>query len=213
VPAGLEHGQDYVSVVSADNYGNGVASAHLMAKHLNGQGKIGIIFHQVDFFVTFQRYQAFKETIEQNYPGIEIVEEQGMSGPDYAADAEKAAADMLAKYPDLAGIWAVWDIPAEGVMAAAEAAGRDDLAIATIDLGLNVAMDMAQDGTIVGIGAQRPFDQGVTEAKLAGYALLDKPAPEYVALGALPVTKEDVLKAWQIVYHQNPPEVLANAAK
>ena len=28
---------------------------------------------------------------------------------------------MLSKHPDLAGIWAVWDVPAEGVMAAARA--------------------------------------------------------------------------------------------
>ena len=39
VAAGLTAGKDYVSVVSADNYGNGVAAAHLMAKALNGGGQ------------------------------------------------------------------------------------------------------------------------------------------------------------------------------
>ena len=34
VPIGLEAGKDYVSVVSADNYGNGVASALLTGKVL-----------------------------------------------------------------------------------------------------------------------------------------------------------------------------------
>src|SRR3972149_3905878 len=57
VPAGLKQGQDYVSVVSADNYGNGVAAAHLMAKELGGQGTIGIVYHAADFFVTKQRYE------------------------------------------------------------------------------------------------------------------------------------------------------------
>jgi ribose transport system substrate-binding protein len=52
VPKGFKPGKDYVSVVSADNYGNGVASAHLMAEKLNGKGKIGVIFHAADFFVT-----------------------------------------------------------------------------------------------------------------------------------------------------------------
>ncbi len=28
----MKAGKDYISVVSADNYGNGVASAHLMAQ-------------------------------------------------------------------------------------------------------------------------------------------------------------------------------------
>src|SRR3989454_433822 len=38
VPSGFKAGTDYVSVVSADNYGNGVAAALLMAKKLGGKG-------------------------------------------------------------------------------------------------------------------------------------------------------------------------------
>ena len=41
VPKGLVAGKDYVSVVSADNYGNGVAAGLLMAKFLKGKGTIG----------------------------------------------------------------------------------------------------------------------------------------------------------------------------
>ena len=68
-------------------------------------------------------------------------------------------------------------------------------------LGENVAISMAQGGPIYGLGAQRPFDQGVTEAMLAGYALLDKEAPAFVALPALPVTRDTLLEAWETVYH------------
>jgi ribose transport system substrate-binding protein len=209
VPKGMKPGKDYVSVVSADNAGNGVASAHLLAKSLNGKGKVGIVFHDADFFVTRQRYDAFKQTIADDYPGIEIVDEQGIGGPDFAGDAEKVASAMLTQNADLNGIWAVWDLPAEGVMAGARAAGRtDDLKIATIDLGKNAAIALSSDEMIVGIGAQRPFDQGATEAKLAAYALLDKQAPAYVALNALAVSKDNVGEAWQTVYHQDPPPEL-----
>jgi len=52
IPAGFKAGVDYVSSVSADNYGNGIASAHLMAKALDQKGEIGIVFHAADFFVT-----------------------------------------------------------------------------------------------------------------------------------------------------------------
>lgn len=213
VPADMAQGTDYVSVVSADNYGNGVAAAHLMAKYVNGEGKIGVIYHEADFFVTRQRYEAFKKTITENYPGIEIVEEQGITGPDFAGDAEKAASAMVTKHADLKGIWAVWDVPAEGVLASARAMGREDLIITTIDLGLNVAVEIAQDGMVKGLGAQRPYDQGVTEAILAGYGLLGKEAPPYVALYALPVEKSNVLDAWETVYHADPPQALADAAK
>ncbi|MHC6591580.1 substrate-binding domain-containing protein [Arthrobacter sp. C152] len=213
IPQGLTAGQDYISVVSADNYGNGVVSAHQMAKALGGKGKIGVIFHQADFFVTKQRYQGFKETITKEYPDIKIVEEKGIAGPDFAGDAQAAANAMLSKYADLSGIWAVWDVPAEGVMAAARAAGRPDLKIATEDLGKNVAIALAKDELVVGLGAQVPFDQGVTEARLAAGALIGKKAPAYVALSALPVDHSNVLDAWKQVYHEDAPKDIQDSYK
>jgi ribose transport system substrate-binding protein len=213
VPKGLAVGKDYVSVVSADNYGNGVASAHLMAKALGMKGDIGIVFHAADFFVTRQRYDAFKKTIGTDYPAIKIVAEQGIGGPDFSGDAEKAASAMLTANPSLKGIWAVWDVPAEGVISAARTAGRDDLVITTIDLGENVAIDMAGNGFIKGLGAQRPYDQGTTEAMLAGYGLLGKKAPDYVALPALPVSKANLIDAWQAVYHKDAPAKVKDSLK
>jgi ribose transport system substrate-binding protein len=200
VPAGFEAGKDYVSVVSADNYGNGVASAHLMAKALGGKGDIGVVFHAADFFVTKQRFDAFKATIASDYPDIKIVAEQGIGGPDFSGDADKAASAILTSNPNVKGIWAVWDVPAEGVISAARNAGRDDLVITTIDLGENVAISMAQNGFVKGLGAQRPYDAGVVEAKLAGYGLLGKEAPAFVALPALPVTRDTLLDGWKAVY-------------
>lgn len=213
VPDGLTAGTDYVSVVSADNYGNGVVSAHLLAKALGGQGKIGAIYHNADFFVTQQRYQGFKDTITSDYPDIEIVEEQGIAGPDFAGDAQKVTDAMLTKHADLDGIWAVWDVPAEGVMAAARSASRNDLKIATEDLGQNVAIALASQDMVVGLGAQVPYDQGVTEANLGAGALIGKDAPPFVALSALAVTHANVLDAWQQVYHSDPPATLTDSFK
>jgi ribose transport system substrate-binding protein len=211
VPEGFTAGKDYVSMVSADNFGNGVVSAHLMARSLGGSGKIGLIYHEADFFVTKQRYDGFKETIEKNYPDIDIVEEQGIAGPDFAGDAQKVADAMLSQHSDLDGIWAVWDVPAEGVLAAARSAGRDDLKVATEDLGLNVAIALAKDENVIGLGAQLPFDQGVTEARLAALSLLGVQTPPYVALSALPVDHDNVLDAWKSVYHSDPPADLADS--
>lgn len=213
VPKGFKAGTDYVSAVSADNFGNGVTSAHLLAKALGAKGKIGLIFHEADFFVTRQRYDGFKQTIQSDYPEIQIVEEQGIAGPDFAGDAQGVANAMLSKHPDLGGIWAVWDVPAEGVMAAARASGRGDLRIATEDLGKNVAIAMAKGELVVGLGAQRPFDQGVTEARLGALAVLGEKTPPYVALSALPVQHANVLDAWKQVYHEDAPQDLVSSFK
>lgn len=213
IPKGFKAGKDYVSVVSADNYGNGVTSAHLMAKAIGAKGKIGLIFHEADFFVTRQRYDGFKQTINTLYPDIQIVEEQGIAGPDFAGDAQGVANAMLSKHSDLAGIWGVWDVPAEGIMAAARASGRGDLKIATEDLGKNVAIALAKNELVVGLGAQRPFDQGVAEARLGALAVLGQKTPPYVALSALPVQHDNVLDAWKQVYHEDAPKDLASSFK
>lgn len=206
---GLEPGRDYVSVVSADNYGNGIEAAHIMAEQLNGEGEIGVIFHDADFFVTKQRTEAFEKTITENYPNIKIVERGGIADP---SDGETVAAAILTKNPNIDGLFVVWDVPAEGALAAARAANRNDLVITTIDLGTNVAIEIAKDGVIKGLGAQLPYEQGVAEAILAGYAMLGKEAPPYVAVPAVKVTTENVLDAWKLVYNQEAPKVVQDAA-
>ncbi len=206
VPQGMQAGRDYVSAVSADNVGNGVVAAHLMANALGGRGKVGVVYHEADFKVTRQRLQGFEDTIARDYPDIQIVDRKGVTGPDFAGQAQAAATAMMVKHQDLAGIWGVWDVPTEGIIAAARAIDRSNLAITTEDLGANVAIALASRQYVTGLGAQRPFDQGVTEAKLAAYALIDKQAPPYVALDALPVTHDNVLDAWREVYRSDPPE-------
>ena len=214
-PKGLVAGVDYFSNVSPNDYGNGVASAHLMAQALGPKGgDIGMVFHAAtDFFQTRQRYLGFKKVMADNYPNIKIVAEQGIGGPDFVGDAEKAAGAMLTSNRSLKGIWAVWDVPAEGVIAAARAASRDDLIITTVDLGQNVAIDMARGGYVKGVSAQRPYDQGVTEAMLGGYALLGKKAPTFVAWPIIPTTKVNVLDAWKQVYHVDAPDNIRKSIK
>jgi ribose transport system substrate-binding protein len=210
VPNNMRAGVDYTSVVSADNYGNGVAAAEIMGEKLGGRGKIAMLYHDAKFFVTNQRDDAFRKTIREKFPGITIVEEAGFT--DINAGATIGAA-LLTKHPDLNGIYATWDVPAEGVVSAIRANNRTDVIVTTIDLGNNVARMIAQDSIIKGLGAQRPYGQGVAEAILVGYALLGKPAPAYVALPALKVTHENVLEAYREVYYVDAPADIRNAYK
>jgi ribose transport system substrate-binding protein len=202
VPSGMTAGVHYVSVVSADNYGNGVVAAEIMGQALGGVGRIGIIYHAANFFVTNQRVEAFENTIRDRFPGIQIVDRGGFTDP----NAVSAVADaMLIRTPDIDGIFGNWDIPAEAIVSSAIAVGRNDLVVTTIDLGDNVARIIAERGLIVGLGAQLPYDQGVAEAILAAYALLGREAPAFVAVPAKPVTFDNLLEAYEIVYHQPAP--------
>ena len=213
VVPGMKAGTDYVAVVSADNYANGAASAFLLGKALNGKGTIATIHHAADFWVTKQRWNGFRNTIKRSFPGIKIVADKGISGPDFAGDAQAAANAILTKYPNISAIWGVWDTPAEGILAALRAAGNTSTKIATEDLGENVAISLAKGGPVVGLGAQRPYDAGVAEANLAAYSLLGKKAPIYVAMPALAVDHENVLASWTAVYHTAPPAQLKASFK
>ena len=98
-------------------------------------------------------------------------------------------------------------------MAAARAAGRTDLKIATQDLGKNVAIALAKNELIVGLGAQVPYEQGVTEARLAAGSLIGKKAPPYVALSPLPVDHANALQSWTKVYNASVPGDLQSSFK
>lgn len=208
VASGLKAGEDYVSCVSADNYGNGVVAADLIGEKLEGKGKIGVIFYDADFFVTNQRLEAFEAQMADKYPDIEIVSKLGFTDENGCAEVADA---MLTQNPNIQAIFAHWDIPAEGVLSALRAAGREDVYLSSIDLGNNIAKEIAQ-GNILGVGAQLPYDQGVAEATLAAYALLGKEAPGYVAVAAKRVDQSNILEAYKDVYHVEAPDWLKEAA-
>ncbi|THK36667.1 sugar ABC transporter substrate-binding protein [Ensifer sp. MPMI2T] len=209
--AGMKPGADYVSLVSSDNRGMGKVAALLMAKALNGKGEIALIPHASDLFATKERVVGFKEAIAA-FPDIKVVDESGVGGPDFAGESERIASAMLTGHPTLNGLWAVWDVPTEGVLAAARAAGAStDLVITTCDLGVNISLDMAKNGYVKGTGSQRPFGAGYAEGILAGYALLGKEAPPYVVLPALAVTRDNLIDAWPQSNGDQAPDILVKA--
>lgn len=201
MPEGLKVGKDYVSVVSSDNYQNGIFAAEIMGKELKGKGRIGIILHKTDFFVNNQRVEAFESTIKEKYPNIEIAARAGIITPD---DSEKVATAMLAKAPDLDGIFAIWDVPAEGVLTAARRSGKN-IVITTVDLGTNVAIQIASGGNVKGLGAQLPYENGVAQAIIAGYSLLGKEVSPFYVVPSISVTRENLLKIWKLAYRQDAP--------
>lgn len=203
-------GEDYTSVVATDNYGAGLIGAHQLARALCGEGEAAVIYHAAEAPTNVLRYQGFTDTIEADYPGIEIVESQGFLGPDWKGEGSRNVSAWLTKHPDLGGVWCWFDAPCEGAIDAARSHGRD-LAVTTVDLGNNVALDMAQGGFVQGIAAAQPFDQGVVEATLVGYALIGKEAPPFVELSSLPVDRDNLEQAWQDVYHVDLPEQILTA--
>ena len=209
VPEGYVHGTDYVGVVTDDLAAMGIAAADLLADALGGQGKVGFIFHDAAYYVTNQRDQAFKAWIEAAYPGIEIVDEQGLADP---AAAEEIAASLLTRNPDLNGIYAPWSAgPADGVLAALRAAGASDVAVVTLDLDTNVSLDLVEGGNIVGIAADEAYALGRTMAIEGAYGLVGKPAPPFVVVPAIKVTADNIVDAYRRSLATDPPTEVMQA--
>lgn len=205
---GYVAGKDYVGIVTGDHYGMGAACAELMNEALGGKGKIGYIFHDAEFFVTNNRDHAFRAAIEQRYPGLEIVDAKGFTAENATFDA---AAAMLSQHPEITGIYVAWDVAAEGVIEAIRAAGRKDIKVVTLDLGVTNDLDMAKGGALYATVADKPYEMGVTMANLAAYALLRKAAPPISTVGFVKVTKGNLAEAWKVSLNKDLPADIAKA--
>ena len=209
-PTGYEHDKDYVTIVSDDLFQMGDKAAVAMADALGGKGKVGYIFHDADFYVTNQRDQAFKRTIGQDYPNMQIVAEQGITDP---ARSEEIAQAMITQYPDLDGIYVTWAEPALGVLSALRAVGNNHTKIVTLDLNEPAALDMVSGGNITALIADEAYNIGATAARSAAGALIGKKADPFLVVDSLVVTKDTVREGWKQSLNKDVPKSIASALK
>lgn len=210
VPKDYKHGTDYAAIVTDDLFQMGKQAADALAKSIGGKGKVGYLFHDATYYVTNQRDQAFKSTIEKDYPDIKIVAEQGISDP---ARAEELANAMLLKNPDLDGIYVTWAEPADGVLAALRAAGNTKTKIVTLDLAEPVALDMVKGGNVTALVADKAYELGRAMAAAGMKSLLGQETPAFVVAPALTVTKENVSQGWKDSLNRDAPQSVLDAAK
>ncbi|MDQ3871431.1 MAG: substrate-binding domain-containing protein, partial [Chloroflexota bacterium] len=160
------------------------------------------------YYVTNQRDQAFKTVIGQCFPNIQVVAQQGLADP---AKGEDIAAAMLTQHQDLNGIYAPWDQPAEGVVAAVRAAGRSNVKVVTMDLGATNDLDMAQGGIVYGKAVDLPYLIGQAVATEGAYGMLAKQAPPFAMVPTIEVTKDNLAEAYRASFHIEPPEQVRKA--
>jgi len=211
VPAGFKPGKDYVTVVTDDLFEMGHHAADALAGAIGGKGEIAYFFHDAEYYVTNQRDQAFKKTIEENYPDIEIVAEQGIADP---AKAEEQANGILVKNPGLDGIYVTFSQPpAEGVLSALRSNGNADAKLVSLDLDEPLAIDMARGGNTAALVADRAYELGQSMAKAAAYGILGKEAPEFLVAPVVTVTKDNLEEGYQESLEEGPPQAVLDAVK
>ena len=204
VPTGLLPGKDYVSLISADNFGLGKMAAEGLAPHLPSGAEVGVLGYESDFFATNEREIAFVKWMRINRPDLHLHVARFRA----LSEAASTTTELIARYPAMQGLFVVWDTPATAAAEALKATGRS-MPIATVDLGKDVAISLSAGGPIVTIAAQQPFRQGQSAASTTVTALLNRLTPEWVALPGLSVTPDNVVECFQMVWRVPAPrEVL-----
>jgi ribose transport system substrate-binding protein len=207
-PTGLIPGKQYVTLVSANNGGNGEFAASQLEK-LIGCAPMGVIGLDYYYPVVNARDTAALKVFSsdcseqlqytQNLPNL------------VTTAAYPLAASLLTQHTNIKGFWAGWDSIADEIIAAEKAAGVK-IPIATTDLGPDSALDIAQ-GYVIASGGQQPYAQGVAEANALAYNLLGKKVPPFIELPTVPVTLTDLIPAYKIINHSTMPSADITALK
>ncbi|MCC8027986.1 MAG: sugar ABC transporter substrate-binding protein [Clostridium sp.] len=153
------------ALVQMFDYDAGRLIADEIAKAVGDTGKVVVIQGIAGVSRTDNLEKGFRETIEKNYPGIEIIASQAAN-----FEKEKATTVMssfLSQYDQIDGVFAINDAMAAGASLAAQNAGRlDEMVIWGAD-GERDALAMIEDGTLTGTIYTNCWDQGSTAAKVA----------------------------------------------
>ncbi|CAN7624521.1 substrate-binding domain-containing protein [Rhizobium sp. LjRoot30] len=99
-PTGLLPGKDYISLVSADNFGLGKIAAEGLSPHLPDCAEVGVLGYDADFFATNEREIAFVKWMQIHRPDVTL-RVQRFPALSAVAATTRALAEA---HPDLAGI-------------------------------------------------------------------------------------------------------------
>lgn len=128
------------------DYENMATVARALATAMGEKGQVAFLVGARGNYVSDTREAGFKETIEKEFPDIELVSVQPTDFD--TAQAQSAAETWLTTYPELAGIASISDPLVLAAMNAAENAGRDDILYAGHD-GDAEMHQMLKDGSMV----------------------------------------------------------------
>ncbi len=122
VDTSVTNQDNLVAHITGDNKDGGAKAAETMADLIGGEGKVFIISGSPTITTDTLRVEGFEETIEANFPDIEIV------GVDYAysqpSEATTKVAAALLNNPDIKGIFSAEGNAGVGAVAALRDASR-----------------------------------------------------------------------------------------
>jgi ribose transport system substrate-binding protein len=184
----LERSELAVSEIASDNEGGGRVAAETLTKLIGGEGKVFVVNVKPGISTTDLRAKGFEEGAKK--AGLDYI------GQEYSQDEPARAArivkSILAKNPDLKGIFATNLFSAEGAATGLREAGKlGDVKIVGFDAGPKQVEDLKQ-GLVQALIAQRPAQIGALGVQQAVNSLEDKPVRKKIGTGFVSITKENL---------------------
>ena len=176
----------YVSFAATNNYQGGVIAARRMGKILNGKGKVIVTKFMPGSGSTTNRENGFIDTIEKEFPDIEIVDTKyGMATVETAL---QAAEDLLTKHAQLDGLYASNASTSVGSAQALQSQGRTDK-IKMIGFDAEETLiDKLRSGVVDSLVVQDPYKMGYIGVKTLVDKINGKEVPKLIDTGVELVT-------------------------
>lgn len=196
--------------VGPNAYENGVLAANYIGEQLNGEGQVAIVTGMSGAFAARQRTLGFKETIEANYPNIEVVEEQTANWS--REEARNLANTWFTTYdgstPEktLDAIFCNNDTMALGVVEANESNDNVDPIIVGVD-GISEAYDAIRDGKLDATVDSFPLFKGQIAVEMAIRILAGQAVPRVVHTPQALITTANVDQAATDIIQWTDPTI------
>lgn len=180
----------YISFIATDNYKGGVIAAKRMGRILNGKGKIVVVKYAPGSASTMKRENGFINTIEQEFPEIEIVDTK--YGMDTVETALQAAEDLLTKNAGIDGLFACNESTSVGALRALQSRGHaGKIKMVGFDAG-GLLIEGVKTGAVDSLVVQNPYKMGYTGVQAIIATLDGKKVERRVDTGVVLVTKENL---------------------
>lgn len=170
-----------LTTASTNNYDAAALAAEKMAELIDGKGKVAVIVHDQTSVTGVDRRDGFVETIENDYPDIEIVDIQ-YGGGDHLESTDLTKA-IIQAHPDINGVYGANEGSAIGVVNAVRELNKaGEIVVIGFDSGQQ-QIDAIKEGLMAGAITQSPVGIGYETVKAAVEALEGKELPEIIDTG------------------------------
>ncbi len=163
-----------LAVVSIDTAASGSLAADMMARILQGHGKVAVTLFAANVLEHAEKYRAFQRTMEKLYPGIKVlppIEDKGEDSIGY-----KAFRKVLSDHPDLAGVYVTTEESLPVIRAARDLKRMDGLTLVTTDLFAELVTEI-RSGVVTATIYQRPRTQGSMAFRVLHEFLVESECP------------------------------------